>query len=407
MSIEKGPSPEQSAEEQSFEVCRQRILELTEGVEPKNMATPNEYQQKTITPLEILELTGLRPEEYRLLPDDGFFLTRHDTSTYSDYKGYGKGEVYYTASFVRFDEKQKIWEIAAKDLTERWFFNDCHQEVVDKQKGPRRKILDDIHIPFEKQRELKEKIFDLKKQTYVDYRTKLFTWLNDLQQNPAYHCLFESDSDLALIKSSLGDPEQSPSFDGFNLNYNAFNVDLSFMGSLAKIREKLPLEWARAEKLLSLEKEGNILVNWGGDCRHIGNTSNIDYWVIQTDGSLKNPSKVQRQYMKSSVVEKKEWLLVDKDDMAITWMKGTTAAPHKFQIAKVPLSGCTEEQINRLKQIQLELNEEWAGKVGMSGKKSPPVGGGWLDALGYNEPIDDEVVDNDNRLKQLQNRFRT
>ena len=51
---------------------------------------------------------------------------------------------------------------------------------------------------------------------------------------------------------------------------------------------------------------------------------------------------------------------------------------HEFEVIHLPEEGLTEAQLERIREIQDELEEEWRGATGLaSGKPSPGIGSDW------------------------------
>jgi hypothetical protein len=121
----------------------------------------------------------------------------------------------------------------------------------------------------------------------------------------------------------------------------------------------------------------------------MGATGNCQYWVIQQDGTQREPDRIEYRGRYTAEGEK-FWRLVGPEEMALTWSKAYTAAPHEFAVAKLPVSGCTAEQLRAVSRIELEISERFYGARGMTGgAPSPEINGGWnLDAKSKPPKID-------------------
>ncbi|MBI1908274.1 hypothetical protein HYS28_02565 [Candidatus Uhrbacteria bacterium] len=108
----------------------------------------------------------------------------------------------------------------------------------------------------------------------------------------------------------------------------------------------------------------------------MGATGNADYWVVRPDGTLRDPDEVSYRKRYTSEGDK-QWRLVGADELAITWSKAYTAAPHEFAVAKLPVGGCTTEQLATVSRLEREISGRFQGATGISGTASPGIGGGW------------------------------
>lgn len=71
------------------------------------------------------------------------------------------------------------------------------------------------------------------------------------------------------------------------------------------------------------------------------------------------------------------WNQILPGELVLRWSKAYTAADHVFEVIYRP-EHLTEVQLERVAEIQLEIEEQWAGLTGLaSGKGSPSVGDGW------------------------------
>lgn len=119
-------------------------------------------------------------------------------------------------------------------------------------------------------------------------------------------------------------------------------------------------------------------------------------WVIKPDGSDRerdglensNPRRAER-YDEGYLL----WRQVLPGELVLSWSKATTAGEHHFEVVYLP-ELVTEAQLERVAEIQQELEAMWAGRRGLSSNRpSPAVGRGW--GLGNFEtpPAPSQVLD--------------
>ena len=119
-------------------------------------------------------------------------------------------------------------------------------------------------------------------------------------------------------------------------------------------------------------------------------------WVITPDGSDRerdrlensNPRRAER-YDEGYLF----WRQVLPGELVLSWSKATTAGEHHFEVVYLP-ELLTEAQLERVAEIQRELEAMWAGRRGLSSNRpSPAVGRGW--GLGNFEtpPAPSQVLD--------------
>ncbi|MCA9349509.1 hypothetical protein KC853_00500 [Candidatus Saccharibacteria bacterium] len=72
------------------------------------------------------------------------------------------------------------------------------------------------------------------------------------------------------------------------------------------------------------------------------------------------------------------WNQILPGEVVLSWTKGYTAAPHEFGVIHYPEGGLTQSQQDRILSIQQKIQDDWAGRTGLSSDSpSPPVGHGW------------------------------
>ena len=115
------------------------------------------------------------------------------------------------------------------------------------------------------------------------------------------------------------------------------------------------------------------------------------------------------------------WRQILPGELVLAWRKAFTAAEHEFEVVHFPEEGLTEAQLERVAEIQQELEDKWAGRRGLaSGLPSPAVGRGWglgnfetppappqvFETSESNSFADDtESVDMETALRRLQDKF--
>ncbi len=128
------------------------------------------------------------------------------------------------------------------------------------------------------------------------------------------------------------------------------------------------------------EQSDGTLANFGGHYRVMGMTGNAQYWVVRSDGSLREPDEDRgrgyAQKYKGSEGDKR-WDIVAPEELAISWSKSNTAATHQFIVNKLPTNGVTPAQIEVAKSLQEEIAKRFDGATGCSGRMSPSIGKGW------------------------------
>lgn len=127
--------------------------------------------------------------------------------------------------------------------------------------------------------------------------------------------------------------------------------------------------------LAKKEKGGEIVTGFTAWHRIGGATNNGDGWVVRPDGSLRERDSDDIKRHKSD--GNYRWEIVQPEELAISWSKAYTAAEHEFVIHKLPVGGCTPEQLATVVRLEQEIEGRFKGSVGMSGKTSPGIGKGW------------------------------
>ncbi|OGZ00028.1 MAG: hypothetical protein A2945_04275 [Candidatus Liptonbacteria bacterium RIFCSPLOWO2_01_FULL_52_25] len=171
---------------------------------------------------------------------------------------------------------------------------------------------------------------------------------------------------------------------GFRRIAEAFGADSREARAVADILQGNEQDYAAASRKVqewqlcfAAAARGEALINFGGHFRVMGRTDNAQFWVVQPDGSLREPDEVQYRKRYSSEGDKR-WRLVRPEELALSWSKNSSASPHEFTVVKLPVNGITPEQKAAVVKLEREIAEEWMGATGMaSGVASPSIGNGW------------------------------
>lgn len=202
--------------------------------------------------------------------------------------------------------------------------------------------------------------------------------------------------------------------------YNQWGVDF-FKAALTRKEMEVARKTAKASAEAEAEVLGlpqNIRI-WK---RTGGATGCGMGWVITPDGFDRerdglendNPRRAAR-YDEGYLV----WKQILPGELVLAWRKAFTAAEHEFEVVHLPSEGVTEAQLERVAEIQQELQDTWAGRRGLaSGIPSPAVGRGWgfgdfvtlpsKPETVYSTESDEETtepVDMEDALQRLQNKF--
>lgn len=113
-------------------------------------------------------------------------------------------------------------------------------------------------------------------------------------------------------------------------------------------------------------------------CRRSGRTNAGDGWVIGLDGQDRGNTAWYNPRPRYSSEGDKIWEQILKGEVVLKWSKLNSAAQHEFEVVHLPVDGLTESQLERIQEIQDELESEWEDVRGLaSGLSSPSVGAGW------------------------------
>lgn len=71
------------------------------------------------------------------------------------------------------------------------------------------------------------------------------------------------------------------------------------------------------------------------------------------------------------------WHQIMPGELVLSWAHAFTAAEHEFEVIYRP-DTITEAQLERVAEIQIQIEEEWFGKAGLTGTRTcPSIGKGW------------------------------
>lgn len=115
-----------------------------------------------------------------------------------------------------------------------------------------------------------------------------------------------------------------------------------------------------------------------------GKTNAGEAWVITPKGMDRECDYVDTSVCGSSSKRYHQsyegdhvWNQILPGELVIYWSHAYTAAPHEFQVIYKPET-LTEAQLERVKEIQDDIEERFFGKAGLTGDRTcPSVGKGW------------------------------
>jgi len=123
---------------------------------------------------------------------------------------------------------------------------------------------------------------------------------------------------------------------------------------------------AKERELNARVEAGEILVNFTVWHRRGGMSGNGDGWVIRPDGTLREAdSNDVRRYKSDGHYT---WNIVEAEELALEWSCDTmrdVAGSSRFTVSKLPVGGCTPEQLARIAEIERDI-EAPANSFGMN-----------------------------------------
>lgn len=115
-----------------------------------------------------------------------------------------------------------------------------------------------------------------------------------------------------------------------------------------------------------------------------GRTGCSKGWVIGSDGVARERDDLfNENYRRAQRYDEgyEIWNQILPGELVIRWSKSCTAADHECEVIHRP-DMLTEAQIEKVAEIQSDIDEEWRGLTGLASKKeSPSIGDGWLALL--------------------------
>ncbi len=157
----------------------------------------------------------------------------------------------------------------------------------------------------------------------------------------------------------------------------------------AKIREKE--REAEAERAVATKLQAEAEAKAAGLPSDIriwkrtgGHTGCSKGWVIGVNGIDRECDRLYNENFRRA--ERYDegfeiWNQILPGELVIQWTKSCTAAEHVCEVVCRPET-ISEAQLERVAEIQQELEKEWSGLTGLvSGKESPSIGSGWLGEL--------------------------
>ncbi|MFZ2681657.1 MAG: hypothetical protein WAZ14_00980 [Patescibacteria group bacterium] len=123
---------------------------------------------------------------------------------------------------------------------------------------------------------------------------------------------------------------------------------------MLQIQEATPAAIAAAGQ----EEQGEILANFQAwKKRSGGPTNNGQGWVIQPDGSCREPDRMDKPRPRHDEGTQ-HWDLVSGPELAISWSRAHSGAPHEFAVAKMPTRDrITKAQRATVVRLQTEIAE--------------------------------------------------
>jgi len=139
---------------------------------------------------------------------------------------------------------------------------------------------------------------------------------------------------------------------------------------------------AQAEATYQTRKTEAVVLGLPTDiriwCRRGSRTNAGDGWVIGADGQDRGNTAWYNPRPRYSLEGDKIWEQILQGEVVLKWSKSCSAASHEFTVIHLPAEGLTDAQLERISEIQKELEYAWKDARGLaSGLPSPPVGKGW------------------------------
>jgi len=116
-----------------------------------------------------------------------------------------------------------------------------------------------------------------------------------------------------------------------------------------------------AKEETAAEERGEVLVNWEGHFRIMGENNQSNLWVINPDGEEVGPSEIDFRKRYTSEGDKR-WNIVGPDQLALRWNRWQESRKffESWEVVKLPVQGITEAQRATIRT--LEPHERFNGK---------------------------------------------
>lgn len=281
------------------------------------------------TPEQILALAGFAESQYRLVEVD-YWL--HSGSRGGPDKTWAEG---YPAQAWYARKVEGVWEIAFSPNSpllkffKGWEVGDY---LGDNRRAYAQAVLIEMGLSIERVEAVKAQLSEIRETAAAEYRLVFGEFVQTLRHLPEWPAF--SPEFRAELDKWARSPHGVPVLD----------------------TNRLKAQMLEAEKLLALQSSREILVGFEVWHRRYGMTRCGDGWVIQPDGS-------QRRCDTSTVPRHKydgtyRWEQVGASELALRWTcahRGNVAGTSNFEIAKLPVGGCTPEQLATVRQIEEEI----------------------------------------------------
>lgn len=109
-----------------------------------------------------------------------------------------------------------------------------------------------------------------------------------------------------------------------------------------------------------------------------GSTNCGNGWVVTQYGQDRDPTSWDNPRPRYRTEGFKIWEQILPGEVVLEWSKACSSAEHHFRVIYRPQGELPECQLDRILEIQDEIEEHWEGARGLaSGVSSPSVGAGW------------------------------
>ncbi len=243
-------------------------------------------------PIEVPKYTKQQPSREDVLAKLGF--------SQEQYRFEGEGPVRKVVEGAGyFSEVRQQWrKIESDRIVTNWFWLDNSQIVlyanitIQDLLGSARQI----GAPEDTIQAVERWLKVYQEEREEMHRTAVGQFAKSLTAQPAFACLsFETQEKITdLSERTFGTPD------------------------LSKLHAALAVEWPQAVHLHNLQTQGQILLNWGGHFRVMGNSGHSQYWLIGANGNLRSHTDIDYRKAYSSEGNK-YWRIVGPEELALTW----------------------------------------------------------------------------------------